>query len=195
MSCSSRYPFERQVLPSQRGCVVAELRLYSFQSTPANTLVKLKEHLANRLHTLFAPISVEATPLSIPAKAYEPARDQYRAAPFLTALQAQAPGGVHGFALVNLDLFVPQLNFIFGVAQPNGHALVALPRLSPVFYGLAEDPAVYFQRVNKEALHELGHVLGLDHCANYCVMRFSNTLSDTDEKPVTYCPQCKRRLG
>jgi len=174
---------------------VAELRLYSFQNTPANVLVKLKEHLANQLHTLFAPISVEAAPLPIPAKAYESIRDQYRAAPFLAALGAQVPSGVHALALVNLDLFVPQLNFIFGVAQSNGHALVALPRLSPVFYGLAENPALYLPRVNKEALHELGHVLGLDHCTNYCVMRFSNTLADTDEKPDAYCAPCLGRLS
>jgi archaemetzincin len=173
---------------------VAELRLYGFQNTPANVLAKLKAHLANQVHTLFAPISVETTPLPTPAKAYESTRDQYRAAPFLAALGAQVPSGVHGLALVNLDLFVPQLNFIFGVAQPNRHALVALPRLSPTFYGLSDKPPLYLQRVNKEALHELGHVLGLDHCTNYCVMRFSNTLADTDEKPDTYCSACHGRL-
>jgi predicted Zn-dependent protease len=37
-------------------------------------------------------------------------------------------------------------------------------------------------------------VLGLDHCTNYCVMRFSNTLADTDEKPDTYCSACHERL-
>jgi archaemetzincin len=174
---------------------VAELRIYSFQNTPGNILVRLKERLANSLHSLFAPILVEATPLPIPLKAYEPKRDQYRAAPFLAVLESHVPAAVHGLALVNLDLFVPQLNFIFGVAQPNGHALVALPRLSPSFYGVSDNPALYLQRVHKEALHELGHVLGLDHCTNYCVMRFSNTLADTDEKPDAYCETCLAELG
>ena len=182
------------ILPSQQGCSVAELRLHGFQNTPNNVIMRLKERLAAGLHAFFAPISVEPLPLPVPTKAYERTRDQYRAAPFLAALQARAPSGVHGLALVNLDLFVPQLNFIFGVAQPDGHALVALPRLSPVFYGLTENPTLYLQRVHKEAVHELGHVLGLDHCTNYCVMRFSNTLADTDEKPDAYCPQCKGQL-
>jgi archaemetzincin len=179
----------------QLGYVVAELRLYGFQNTPGTILVRLKEHLATPLHTLFAPIVVEAGPLPIPPKAYEPKRDQYRAAPFLSALEPRVPATVHGLAFVNLDLFVPQLNFIFGVAQANGNALVALPRLRPSFYGLTDNPALYLQRVNKEAVHELGHVLGLDHCTNYCVMRFSNTLADTDEKPDAYCPTCRARLG
>ena len=173
---------------------MAELRVYAFQNTPPNVLARVKEHLSSCLNDLFAPISMEAGPLPIPSKAYESSRNQYRAAPFLIALGAQVPSGTHGLALVNLDLFVPQLNFIFGIAQLNRHALVALPRLSPTFYGLPDNPTLYLQRINKEARHELGHVLGLDHCANYCVMRFSNTLVDTDEKPDTYCPACLRHL-
>jgi archaemetzincin len=173
---------------------VAELRLYGFQNTPGSVLARLKERLIPGLSTLFAPISLEALPLPIPAKSYEPTRDQYRAAPFLAALEAHVPKGIQGLALVNLDLFVPQLNFIFGVARPNRNALVALPRLSPTFYGLPDNPTLYLQRVTKEARHELGHVLGLDHCTNYCVMRFSNTLADTDEKPDTYCSTCLQRV-
>jgi archaemetzincin len=101
---------------------------------------------------------------------------------------------MHGLALVNADLYVPKLNFIFGLAEFDGNALVALPRLSPTFYGYPENEKLYYKRITKEVLHELGHVLGLRHCHNRCVMRFSNSLSDTDEKPVEFCPSCLKKL-
>jgi archaemetzincin len=66
--------------------------------------------------------------------------------------------------------------------------------LSPAFYGLPEAPELFFQRVTKETLHELGHVFGLEHCKNSCVMRFSNSLNDTDRKPESFCPSCLSRL-
>ncbi|MFX1417183.1 MAG: hypothetical protein ACFFC0_10250 [Promethearchaeota archaeon] len=40
----------------------------------------------------------------------------------------------------------------------------------------------------------MGHVLGLRHCANYCVMQFSNSLADTDDKPESFCTDCRRKL-
>ena len=48
----------------------------------------------------------------------------------------------------------------------------------------------------KEAVHELGHTLGLAHCPNAkCVMHFSNSLADTDRKGSVLCPVCQRRVG
>ncbi|MFX1263344.1 MAG: archemetzincin, partial [Promethearchaeota archaeon] len=96
----------------------------------------------------------------------------------------------HALGLVDLDLFVPDLNFIFGTAQFGGNAIVALPRLRQSFYGLPDDDSVFFQRTVKEVFHELGHVLGLRHCTNHCVMQFSNSLSDTDRKPDSFCQRC-----
>jgi archaemetzincin len=38
--------------------------------------------------------------------------------------------------LVDLDLYVPDLNFVFGLADPPGRrAVIALPRLRQSFYG------------------------------------------------------------
>ncbi len=48
--------------------------------------------------------------------------------------------------------------------------------------------------MRKLILHELGHLLGLGHCVNYCVMRFSNNLLELDEKPDEFCEECKYKL-
>jgi archaemetzincin len=46
-------------------------------------------------------------------------------------------------------------------------------------------------RALKEAVHELGHTLGLRHCSrSLCVMHFSNSIFDTDKKKSLLCDQC-----
>jgi archaemetzincin len=66
--------------------------------------------------------------------------------------------------------------------------------LNEEFYGLKEDRALFELRVLKEALHELGHTFGLLHCENNCVMIFSNSIEDTDNKPPQFCPRCSNYL-
>ena len=91
---------------------------------------------------------------------------------------------------------VPGLNFVFGEADTlNGVALISLRRLREGFYGLPEDEGLLVERAIKEAVHELGHTYGLPHCGDpSCVMRFSNSLKDTDRKGRAFCPACRKRL-
>ena len=180
-------------LPLRVNSVVG-LRIYGFTNTPRKLLVGLKKSLDDQYSSLFAPVSVHADLLPMPEEGYDSQRRQYLAGLFLKVLDDHVPHTLHGLALVNSDLFVPRLNFIFGLAQLGGNALVALPRLRPSFYQLPSNDALYFQRIVIEAVHELGHVLGLGHCENYCVMRFSNTLTDTDQKPAKYCETCFNKL-
>jgi archaemetzincin len=170
------------------------LRFYRFANAPQTMLTGLREAVLSRLPKDFVRIQIQSAELSLQKEAFIPSRGQYLADPFLSFLNQHIPPGEHGLALANLDLFVSGLNFVFGVAQFGGNALVALPRLNPVFYGLPEAPELFFQRTAKETLHELGHVFGLEHCRNSCVMRFSNFLGDTDDKPDSYCPDCLAEL-
>lgn len=153
-------------------------------------LTRLREAVLSRLPKDLVRIQIQPTELSVQRDAFFPVRGQYLADSFLSLLNQHVPRGEHGLALVNLDLFVPELDFVFGVAQYGGSALVALPRLSPMFYGLPEDSEIYFQRALKETVHELGHVFGLEHCREFCIMRFSNCLEDTDRKPDSHCSGC-----
>jgi len=99
--------------------------------------------------------------------------------------------------IMDEDIYIPILTFVFGEAQLNGRcALMSGHRLHQEFYGLPEDESLYLHRCEKEAVHELGHTLGLKHCDNFeCVMRYSNSVGDIDVKRNVFCPSCSKVLG
>jgi len=60
---------------------------------------------------------------------------------------------------------------------------------------LKSDESLFHQRIVKEAVHELGHAFGLNHCNNpICVMYFSNSLPDTDIKQYSFCDVCRTKI-
>ncbi len=98
--------------------------------------------------------------------------------------------------IVDADLYSPGLNFIFGLADiSSGISIVSVTRLRQEFYGFSGDKKLFLERLKKEATHELGHLFSLGHCPDKkCVMRFSNSLYDTDEKLPYFCEGCKKGL-
>ena len=101
-------------------------------------------------------------------------------------------------AICNFDAYSNGLNFVFGQAHVNGKvAAVYLPRLRQKSYGPEKKiDQLFFDRVIKEAVHELGHTFGLGHCQLHkCVMHFSNSISDTDAKESDFCKNCRSRIN
>jgi archaemetzincin len=94
--------------------------------------------------------------------------------------------------VVDVDIFSSGLNYVFGEAYvPGNAALISLWRLKPEFYRENAGTNVFAVRMLKEAVHELGHTLGIQHCPkSYCVMHFSNSIFDTDKKQTLLCDQC-----
>lgn len=134
--------------------------------------------------------------LPLPASCPE-GRGQYPGDPFLAALAAaRTPGEEVTLGVTGVDLTVPGLNFVFGLADPRTHcAVISLARLYPEFYGQPRNPGLFKERALKEAVHELGHLLGLGHCADPgCIMFFSNSLADTDKKGPGFCQACRDLL-
>jgi archaemetzincin len=100
-------------------------------------------------------------------------------------------------AICDFDAYSGHLNFVFGEAYLDGSiSAIYLPRLRQELYGLKTDEYLFHQRIVKEAVHELGHAFGMNHCGNTrCVMHFSNSLPDTDIKESHFCNVCKRIIA
>ena len=92
------------------------------------------------------------------------------------------------------DAYSYRLNFVLGEAYRNGRiAAIYLPRIKQEFYGLNPNQQLFYERMVKESVHELGHAFGLAHCSRHlCVMHFSNSLHDTDIKERSFCDSCNR---
>ena len=153
------------------------------------------------LETLSRDLSAKGTACKVgrsvplPQCAYDRRRNQYLANAFLS-LAAQAAAALADprgkvLAATEVDLYADDLNFVLGMAESHGRtAVISLCRL-----GLGAGPDVRRSRALKEAVHELGHTLGLAHCADAgCVMHFSNALVDTDRKGSSLCAVCERKL-
>jgi archaemetzincin len=122
---------------------------------------------------------------------FDPARRQWRAdATLERCVVPYASADSYAVGLTWKDLYVPSLNFVFGLAAEEiGAAIVSSHRLKE------EDAEIVVARIAKETIHEVGHLEGMAHCTNErCVMWFSNTLAETDRKKAEFCSKCSARL-
>jgi len=162
-----------------------------------NVEQKLLLALASSLEKIFTRQVNVLKPMGIPPDAYNPRRGQYLSTSFLKILIKIKKKDFEAIlGITDVDLYVPQLNFVFGEADPwNRVAVISLLRLRQEHYGLPANEKLLLERALKEAVHELGHVYGLGHCPDpRCVMHFSNSLADTDRKGHMFCPNCRRKL-
>ncbi len=97
--------------------------------------------------------------------------------------------------IFDIDAYTAGYDFVFGEAFYRGRvAVVYLSRLRQEFYGLKPNPSLFYERLIKETIHELGHVFGLRHCKNSrCVMHFSTSLLDIDTKRKNFCIDCAKK--
>ena len=128
-----------------------------------------------------------------PNYAYNEARGQYDSKVILKYLvQNCPPNTLRMIGVTRVDLYVPILKYVFGLAQIDGPcAAISLHRLYPQFYDQPKNFNLLAERVEKTALHELGHTMGLTHCRRrQCVMYSSTRIEDTDFKQPFFCPTC-----
>lgn len=166
---------------------------------PVGPAVSVPPDLGPALDARFGTTSEAGEPLELDRSAYDGARGQFRSSPIVDALLARAraaPGGEAAcwvLGITEVDLYAADLTFVFGEATVGGSAaLVSLARLRD---GAGADPRVFERRLLAEAVHELGHVAGLDHCEREeCVMHLSAGVEDTDRKGPDPCPECRLAL-
>lgn len=164
----------------------------------------IKEDILNSLgkgvEEVFGLLYRISPPINISDFSYNAERKQYNAEDIIAEIAETTPVSAKKLlGVIDVDLFVPGLNFVFGIAQANS-AVISLARLNPEFYHMEQDEILFRKRALKEAIHELGHTYGLHHCPEKtCVMHFSNCLEDTDMKSMYFCRNCcmitGRKLG
>lgn len=144
-----------------------------------------------RRDVVLSPLDVDL------AGAYDADRDQYlSSALLLRLLELQPPGTARIVGVVDVDLFVPVLTYVFGEAQLGGAAaIVSTFRLREPWLRGGPPPERLRERVAKTLLHELGHTHGLRHCPDpTCVMASASSLEMLDEKGPDFCLECRGAL-
>ena len=125
-------------------------------------------------------------PLENPRYAFDQRRIQYNAGTIITELEFFGDAPVFGdydkvVGVLDVDIFIPVFTHVIGEARMGGKfALVSLFRLE-------QNP----ERAAKIALHEFGHLCGLEHCSdNRCLMNFSKGTKELDGLPIRFCRYC-----
>ncbi len=134
--------------------------------------------------------------IRLPDQAYDPKRRQYNSDMLLALLSSLGVEADKLLGVTEADLYVEGLNFVFGEGlSPGKVCVVSTYRLRPEA-SRQDGTELFFQRLIKEAVHELGHTMGLGHCRNAsCVMYFSNGIVDTDRKTDSFCDICKAKFS
>jgi archaemetzincin len=153
------------------------------------------------LRELEAPISLQlglssvVSKLSLPAPAYAFNKDrgQYHCNSIMRRLAALLePGQSFVLGVTDVDLFVPDSPFVLGEAdRESKSAVMSLARLRQ-----GADGEQARRRLQVEAVHQAGHLLGLSYCEDSrCVMFFAQTPQDCDRKQMSLCNNCRNELN
>src|SRR4030042_116893 len=173
---------------------IGVLRIGSVDST---VIERVQENLKMIFPKTTCALLDEALPIS--RESYDEKRQQHRSDIILTAIRAQTAKQRtldRILGVIDADIFVLPLSYVFGQAEcPGKAALISLHRLRQEFYSKKPDTDLFTERATKEAVHELGHTFGLQHCSNpFCVMYFSNSIFDTDRKQSLFCNKCYMKV-
>ncbi len=135
--------------------------------------------------------------MRLPSAAYNQFRKQYSADKVLSALSSTSAAkfidhSIPSLFVTDVDIYYSGLNFVFGLEDPAASAaIISIARLKPEFYDKHPNTIVLVDRAVKEAIHEIGHYLGFEHCHhNWCVMSFSPSVDDVDNKKRDFCKDC-----
>lgn len=86
-------------------------------------------------------------------------------------------------------------NYVFGQASLSERVGIwSLYRFGDPTKG-EKEAKEFLMRTLKIATHETGHMFGIRHCVHFrCGMNGSNSMPETDEASLAFCPQCVAKL-
>ena len=155
--------------------------------TPA-MLKDIEEPIAGLLSvTVFAG----KTALPKPQYAFNKDRNQFHSNAIMRRLLTiKEPGAVMVLGIADVDLFVPDSQFVYGEADRESHSGV----LST--FRLKNENDNIKRRLQIESVHQAGHLVGLSYCEDVrCVMFFATSLADCDRRNLALCNNCRNELN
>ena len=166
------------------------LLLVSVGSVPPSLLKDLEEPLSTHLGLGVVGSKVA---LQRPDYAFNKDRTQYHCNAIMRRLTSLLePSHTMVLGVTDVDLFVPDSAFVLGEADRESRsAVVSLSRLRPGAHG-----EQLRRRVQVEAIHQAGHLMGLSFCEDSrCVMYFAQSAQDCDRKQMGLCNTCRNELA
>jgi archaemetzincin len=170
------------------------VQLTLFGSFPEPALAQIEAHVRAQLEVeVLSPQRRE-----LPAAAYYAPRKRYRAERLLAAMDAKAQKGISQLGLTEVDISTTKGKHkdwgVFGLAWIGGESSVIST------YRLRKDQPsdeLYRFRVVTTAAHEIGHMLGLDHCSEpHCLMNDAEgSIRTVDESTGELGPKCRAALA
>ncbi len=167
-------------------------------------LVSLKDNLNDTFNNLKMAVNISQNAFQLEITEYNSERMQYNADKILDRIIKLTKNHkvFRILGVIDKDIYSELLNFVFGIAirpikRISGTpvvSLISVTRLREQFYNKPENDDLFELRILKEAIHELGHTFSLEHCNKFCIMQFSNSLMDTDKKPVQFCESCGEKI-
>jgi archaemetzincin len=166
------------------------LLLVSVGSASPSLLKDLEEPLTALLGLTVVGSKVA---LQRPDYAFNKDRGQYHCNAIMRRLVSlMEPSHNLVLGVTDVDLFVPDSAFVLGEADRESRSgVVSLARLRPGAHG-----DQLRRRVQVEAAHQAGHLVGLSFCEDSrCVMSFAQTPQDCDRKQLGLCNPCRNELA
>lgn len=173
--------------------MIDKIKLYPLEEID-EVLVKFVKRGIRKNLNIFVKIG---NPLKIPKGSYSAERKQFSSCKILNHVLDNDVVKTPAILVIDKDLYARSLNFVFGQADPvRKICIFSITRLKSSYYNLTRDEELLKKRSLKEAIHEIGHIYGLNHCKNpKCVMHFSNSLPHTDKKSCHFCTYHEKQFN